>query len=98
MNIKKKTKIKRIHKSKLIKVNNLEIYDNSNSKKNIKDETKIIDNKNNISKIEDLNRFKIDQENEIEEKRDKGNKFNIKELNLTFLVIIFVFVFPAKKK
>ena len=97
----KKFKVK-IHKIKVNKVNNLEIYDNSNSKKNIKDETSIIDNKfnnkNNLNKNEDLNIFKNDKENEIEDKRDKENNFNIKELNLTFFGDYFCFCLFRKKK
>ena len=67
-------------------------------KKNIKDEIKIIDNKNNINKIEDLNRFKSDKKNEIENKKDKGNKDNKKELNLTFFGDYFYFCLFRKKK
>ena len=93
LNIKKKTKIY----LKPIKVYNLEIYDNNNSKKNIKDENKIIDN-NNMNKIDDLNKIKSDKENEIEDIKNKENKDNIKELNLTFFGDYFCFCLFRKKK
>ena len=94
----KNSKFKGIHKSKIIKVNNLENSDNSNSKKNIKDETKILDNNNIINKIDDLNLFKSNKENEIEDKKDKENKDNIKEINLTFFQDYFCFCLFRKKK
>ena len=46
----------------------------------------------------DLNIFKNDKENEIEDKRDKENKFNIKELNLTFFGDYLCFCLFHKKK
>ena len=97
LNINKKTKIKRIHKSKPIKVY-FETCDNSNSKKNIKDENKIVDNNSDMNKIDDLNRFKIDKENETENINNKGNKDNIKELNLTFFGDYFCFCHFRKNK
>ena len=97
LNINKKTKIKRIHKSKPIKVY-FETCDNSNSKKNIKDENKIVDNNSDMNKIDDLNRFKIDKENEKENINYKGNKDNIKELNLTFFGDYFCFCLFRKNK
>ena len=80
--------------------NNIKI---SNSKKIINlGGTKIIDNKfynkneNNISDIKDLNKEQVDKENEIEYKRDKEEKVNIKEINLN--IFRDYFCFYCKKK
>jgi len=110
-NLKKEIRIKEIKQKKDLKdissserknykskINNLENYDDSNSKKTINlDGTKIIDNnfynenENNISNINDLNKEHVDKENEIECKRDKEEKVNIKEINLNIFRDYFCF-------